>query len=132
MKRLILTLALALSLGACAQLQSFEAGIAAVTVGVNNPVTKRDLYNFENGMTVVFAGLNAYKRACVQGAVDAKCKDNIRKIQVYTRQVPAVLRTARNYVKNNDQVNARIAYNTLVELYNEAKAIAISSGVQVQ
>lgn len=132
MRKLIVALALALSLGACAQLQNFQNAITAVTVGVNNPITKQDLYNFENGMTVVFAGLNAYKRACVQGAVDAKCKDNIHKIQVYTQQVPPLLRTARAYVKNNDQVNARIAYNTLVELYNEAKAIAISSGVQVQ
>lgn len=132
MKKVLLAITLAFSLAGCAQLQKVSDALHIATAGTANPVTKQDLYIFENGMIVAFAGLNAYKRACVAEAVDTNCKANISAMQVYTRQLPAMLKTVRAFVKNNDQVNAAIAFNTLKDLYSQFKALAITNGVKVQ
>lgn len=127
MKKVLILVAL-LSLPACAQLQ--QLGTFA-TVGIANPITSQMLYDAENGMILAFAGLGAYKRSCIAGAIQASCRSTIQSIQGYTRQVPSLLTSARAFVKNNDQVNAQIAYNTILDLVNKAKAIATANGVQV-
>lgn len=127
MKKVLILVAL-LALPACAQLQQLGT---FTTVGVANPVTPQMLYDAENGMILAFAGLGAYKRSCIAGAIPASCRATIQAIQGYTRQVPPLLTSARAFVKNNDQVNAQIAYNTILDLVNKAKAIATANGVQV-
>lgn len=127
----IIVLALALSLGACATVEQVTTAISVATVGVTNPVTKQDLYQIENGMIIAFAGLNAYKRVCVQGVIDASCKDVIRTLQVYTRQLPTLLANARAFVKSGDQISARTAYNALVDVYSRFKSIATANNVKV-
>lgn len=124
----IIALALALSLGACAQLQTAEKFI---TGGVSNPVTKTQLYEVENGAIVVFAGLNAYKATCVRGAIQPSCKATVAAIQAYTRQIPPQLKVLRVFVKGNDQVNAMLVYNTITQLLANAKATASASGVNL-
>jgi hypothetical protein len=128
----VIVLALVVALGGCAQLQKVTIAVRIASVGVANPVTKQDLYNFENGMIIAFAGLNAYKRVCVAGTIPASCKDTIRSIQVYTRQLPPLLAQARSFVKSGDQVNAKLVYNTLLDLYDRAKTIATANNVKVQ
>lgn len=124
----IIALALVLSLGACAQLQTAEKFI---TGSVSNPVTKTQLYEVENGAIVVFAGLNAYKATCVRGAIPPSCKLTIAAIQAYTRQIPPQLKVLRVFVKGNDQVNAMLVYNTITQLLANAKATASASGVNL-
>lgn len=131
MKKFLVLLVLTLPLGACSW-DSVTAGIQIATTGVQSPITKQDLSNFENGMIIAFAGLNAYKRACVAGAVDVHCKDNIRALQVYTRQLPPLLAQARAFVKSGDQVNAKLVYNTLTDLYSRFKTLAAVNNVKVQ
>ena len=132
----ILVIALALSLGGCATVSEVASNIStavtAVTVGVTNPVTKKDLYQVENGMIIAFAGLNAYKRVCAAGTIDPSCKDVIRTLQVYTRQLPTLLANTRAFVKSGDQVSARTAYNALTDLYSRFKSIATANNVKVQ
>jgi hypothetical protein len=130
MKRIALVLVMALSLGAC-QTTDIGTAIKVATVGVANPVSKQDLYTFENGMIIAFAGLNAYKRACLAKAADANCVENIRSMQVYTRQLPGLLRSVRAFVKSGDRVNAATAYQTLLSVYGQFKALATSNGVKV-
>lgn len=131
MKKLLLALPLALSLGGCPSMSETLDVVKVATVGVANPVTKQDLYNFENGMIIAFAGLNAYKRVCVQGAIDPSCKDVIRTLQVYTRQLPTLLANTRTFVKSGDQINARVAYSALTDLYSRFKSIATANNVKV-
>jgi len=128
MKKLIILLALVLPLGACANSQLGQF----LTTGVANPVTKQGLYDFENGMILAFAGLNVYKKSCIAGAIPAGCRDVIVKLQAYTRQIPAELKVVRGYVKNNDTVNAQLAWATLNDLMTNFKAQAAANGVQVQ
>lgn len=128
MRKILLAFTLALALTGCAQLQS---AVNFATVGVANPITKNMLYEAENGAIVVFAGLNAYKQTCVAGAIASSCKDTIRAIQQYTRQIPPQLKVLRAYVKNNDQVNAGVVYNTIMQLLANAKATASANGINI-
>lgn len=136
MKKIVIALAMALALAGCATVQqavdSVGNAISVVTTSVANPVTRERLYEFENGMIVAFAGLNAYKAACVKGAIPSGCRATIRGLQAYTRQLPAQLTIVRGFVKNNDQVNAALAYATLQQMYAEFKASATANGVKVQ
>jgi hypothetical protein len=136
MKKVVIALTVALALGGCATVQqavdSVGNAIGVVTTTVANPVTRERLYEFENGMIVAFAGLNAYKAACVRGALPQGCRTTIRGLQTYTRQLPAQLTIVRGFVKNNDQVNAALAYATLQQMYAEFKASATANGVKVQ
>jgi hypothetical protein len=131
MKRIVIAFCMALALSGCAgtKLGTF---VQSVTTGFQNPITKDTLYEFENGMTIAFAGLNAYKKSCIAGAVPSSCRQIIANLQVYTRKIPTALKTVRGFVKNNDQVNAQTAYATLIDLYNQFKTEATVNGVQVQ
>lgn len=131
MKKLILAVAVALSLAGCAQLQDFGSIVSAATKSYANPVTRADLDKAEAGLQAVFVALKTYKTACVQGLADANCKDNIRTIQVYTRQVPAMLTQIRAFVDAGDQINATTLYNSLVALVATIRQTAISRGVTI-
>lgn len=132
MKKLLLALTLTLALAGCAQFQKVLDVTSAVVVGVNNPITNNELYALENSMIVAFAGLNAYKRACIAGAIGSGCRGVIEKLQVYTRRIPPALKTLRAFVRDNDQVNARIAYNTVQQLIADFKSEAKQNGVAVR
>lgn len=118
----------ALPVGGCALLET----VSVATKSIDNPVTKTDLYNLENAMIVAFAGLETYRRACLAGAADVNCRSNIRKIQIYTRQIPPILSGLRTFVKNNDQVNAVVAYRTVQTLIANFKAAAAANNVEVK
>lgn len=131
MKKIILALALAFGLGACSVTDGVNA-LSTAIVGTTNPVTKNDLYAFENSMIVAFAGLNAYKKSCIAGAADVNCRANVAKLQVYTRRIPAALATTRAFVRQNDTVNAQIAYTALKQLFADFTAVATANNVRVQ
>jgi hypothetical protein len=132
MKKILIAAMLSVSLAGCVTLQDIPNAITAFTTGVKNPVSKEALYDFENGLIVAFAGLNAYKKSCSEGAIPSSCKDVIKQLQVYTRQIPAALKDVRNFVKNNDMVNAQIAYDTARSLYTDFVAVATANNVKVQ
>jgi hypothetical protein len=126
MRRLILPLLIfaAASLSGC-------AGARFITASVSNPVTPDVLYQTENIVTVAFAGLGAYRRACILNAVDLRCRENIRAIQPYTRQVRPLLVQLRTFVRTNDQVNAAVIYNQLVAIMNTLQTEAVARGIQI-
>jgi hypothetical protein len=132
MKKLLLVLVLSLSVAGCATLQKGIDTISTVVVGINNPITNNELYALENSMIVAFAGLNAYKRSCVAGAIPSSCRDVVRRLQTYTRRIPPALTTLRRFVRDNDQVNARIAYGTVTQLLADFKGEAARNGVAVR
>jgi len=133
MRKIIIACVLAFALTGCAgQFGKIQDVIAVTTTNVQNPVTKKSLYQFENAMVVAFVGLNSYKRACVAKAIPQSCKTTIAKLQVYTRKIPGVLRQVRAFVKNNDQVSAITAFNTAKALLAEFKSVAAANNVKVQ
>lgn len=116
-----LILALVLALGGCAVLKS-----------VQNPVTAEDMYRVEQAAVVIVSGLNTYRALCVKGQIDQKCRNVIVQLQSFTRPAQRQLVTLRAYFKNNDRLNAINAYNTLVQLMADARAVAQASGVPLQ
>lgn len=131
MKKLLLALTLGLALGGCAQLTAIETGLSLATKSITNPVTTKELYEVESTINVGLALLQNYKSACARGAADVNCRDNVAKIQVYTREIPPYLMQLRRFVKANDQINATLIYNNLVTLYSNAKQTATNLGVNM-
>lgn len=133
MKKLLLSLLLAVTVAGCTPaIQKVTDGLGAIVVGVNNPIGNNELYALENSMIVAFAGLNAYRKTCVAGAIPASCKAVIRRLQVHTRKIPPALNRLRAFVKNNDRVNALTAYNEVKAMIDLFKAEASASGVKTQ
>lgn len=130
MKKVVLVLVLVL--GGCApQLAALKTAVELGSAGVSNPVTPERLATVEQGAIVVFAGLNAYRRSCMELLLPQSCRKTIASIQVYTRQIPVPLRKLRTFVRQNDQINAVVVYNTLVGLLTDAKAIAAANNVPI-
>lgn len=129
--RRIAILALALSLGGCATFQDLETAIQLGTASVANPVTPTRLNQMESAATLVFAGLNAWKKSCHDLLLPQVCRTQIAAVQVYTRQVPPYLAQLRQFVKSNDQVNATVVFNNLTALIGTVKAQAAASGQQI-
>lgn len=131
MKRTILALTLSFALAGCADLQMLTAGIGLATKSIANPVTPTDEAKVEVALDGAIELLKAYKQACVQGTADKNCRDNIAQIQAYTRQVKPLVAQLRNFVDNNDQINASVVYNQLTALFINVKATAASLGVNL-
>lgn len=128
MKKLLIVPLLCLSLAGCASLQAIGTAFQLGTASVVNPVTKDRLFEIETTISLVFSGLNAWKKTCVQGLINATCNDQIAAVQVYTRQIPPYLRQLRVFVKTNDQVNASVVFNTLTTLVTTVRSQAVQSG----
>lgn len=131
MRKILLVSMLALSLGGCAELKNIGTAISLGTTSITNPVTPTRLNQMESAITVVFAGLQAWKQSCVQGLIPASCKQQIAAVQVYTRQIPPYLTQLRAFVKTNDQVNAIAVFNQIVDLANTIKSQAAAGGVTI-
>lgn len=125
MRLLALAFALCLGVSGCSTYK-------ALTANYDNPITEQTLYNAEAAGVLIFAGLNAYYRACKAGEISSTCKGVIAKLQVQTKKLPGLLATVRKFVKDNDQVNAKIAYQTLMQVLTDIKATAQANNVAVQ
>jgi Prokaryotic membrane lipoprotein lipid attachment site len=131
MKRILLAATLALSLAGCSTLQNIGTALSLGTTSIVDPVTPTKLYQMENAITLVFAGLNTWKQTCVQGLIPPACKGQISAVQIYTRQIPPYLTQLRAFVKSGDQVNAVSVFNNLSTLIGTIKSSAAASGATV-
>lgn len=128
MKKLLIIPLLCLSLSGCITIQGIETAFRLGTASITNPVTKDRLFEIETTISLVFSGLNAWKKTCAQGLINATCKDQIAAVQVYTRQIPPFLSQLRVFVKTNDQVNAMVVYNNIVTLITTVRSQAALVG----
>lgn len=131
MRRIFIVAALALSLAGCSTLQNIQTAFQVGTASIANPVTKDRLNQMESAITLVFAGLKAWKSSCQQGLIPENCRQQIAAVQVYTRQLPPYLAQLRSFVKNNDQVNAGVVFNNIMALVATVKSQAAASGVVI-
>jgi hypothetical protein len=127
MKKIIIALVASLSLSACAQLENAKSIIQLGTATIANPVTKTRLYQAESAATLVVAGLQAWKKSCIRGLINANCKQEIAEVQRYSSQIPPYLTQLRLFIKNNDQVNATIVFNNISSLISTIKVQAQNS-----
>lgn len=127
MKKLLLVPLLCLSLGGCLTFQQVETAVTLGNASIANPVTATRLQQIESATILVFTGLKAWRTSCVNGLLPDTCKQQIRNVQVYTKQIPGYLTQLRGFVRNNDQVNAGVIYNVLTDLISQAKTNAASA-----
>lgn len=137
MRKIILGVALTFTLVGCASipglpsLQTIQTVAQLGTASVTNPVTPERLEQAENALVLVFIGLSAWKDSCKNGVIPAGCKDQIAAVQIYTRKLPPILKELRVFVRNNDQVNAFVAFNSFTNLISTVKTQAAQNGVQI-
>jgi hypothetical protein len=131
MRKILLAATLAFSLAGCATLDTIQTAVQIGTASVANPVTPTRLNQVESTMTLVFAGLKAWKSSCRQGLIPADCRGQIAAVQVYTRRIPPYLAQLRSFVKNNDQVNAIAVFNSLTGLVATVRSQAAAAGVSI-
>lgn len=131
MKKLLVIGLLALGLGGCAQLQAIGTALQLGTASVANPVTKDRLNQIESAATIVFAGLDTWKKSCISLALPQVCRTQIASVQVYTRKIPPYLAQLRGFVRNNDQVNATVVWNQLTDLITTVKTQAAQANVNI-
>jgi hypothetical protein len=109
----------ALALAACSVTDattSLLSGGLNPVASVQNPVTTKQLYQAENTLTVAATALVAYRRSCLRGDIDQKCRAIVAGIQKYTRPAQAAIVSLRGFLRSNDQVNAVKVYNELRDL----------------
>lgn len=131
MRKLLASVAIALALGGCAQLQSISDAVKLGTASVTNPVTRVREAQIEAGFDAAVQLMLAYRHACIAGTADVHCRQNIAMVQPYTIQAKALIQQLRSFVDKNDQVNAVVVYNQLVTLYGTMKSTAAIAGVNV-
>lgn len=128
MRKVIAIVLVSLSLAGCAQLRTIETAFQLGTASVANPVTPERLYQIESTISLVFVGLNTWKRSCVAGLIPDNCKGQIRTVQVYTLQIKPYLAQLRRFVRTNDQVNANVVFNQLTDIIGIVRSHAAASG----
>jgi hypothetical protein len=131
MKKIILALALTLSLAGCGTLQNIQTAVQLGNVSIDNPVTQQRLYELENAAILLFAGLKTWKRSCAEGVLPPTCRDQVAAVQAYTRKIPPYLAQLRLFVRSGDQVNAINVWNNVISVINVAKTQAAANGVNV-
>lgn len=135
MRKLLVICAVAFSLGGCAQIQDFVGKFQNIadfaTATVDNPVTPAKLKKAEAATLVIFKAMNLWRDSCAQRLINDGCVKQIAAVQVYTRQIPPYLTQVRQFVKENDQVNAVVVYNSLTNLIKLVKAQVSANGIKV-
>jgi hypothetical protein len=129
MKRYLAVALVALSLGGCAQLSAVSGGLSLISKTIQNPVTEQELYEVEASARILVEALLIYRRACLAGSADKNCRANIAAVQPYTQQIKPLLIQLRQFVKNDDQINAVVIYNRLTSLYTTVKSSAAQLGI---
>lgn len=131
MRKLLAVCLVTLSLGGCAALQNIQDAVSIGTASYTNPVTPPRLRQIEAGVSLVFTGLNTWKQSCRQGLINQNCQKQIEAVQVYTRKLPPYLTQLREFVKNDDQVNAVVVYNNISKLITTVKAQATAANITI-
>jgi hypothetical protein len=123
--------AVSLALGGCQFFSKLQTFTEIGTASISNPVTPERLQKIEAGAVLVFTGLNAWRDACEGGTLNAGCREQIRAVQVYTRQMVVYRDRLRVFVRANDQVNAIVVFNELTDLIALVRGKAIENGVAI-
>lgn len=128
MKRILVIVLLSFSLSGCLTFQQLGTALQLGTASVANPVTTERLYQIESTISLVFVGLNTWKRSCIAGLINADCKQQIRTVQIYTMQIKPYLKQLRAFVRSNDQINATVVFNQLTDIIGIVRSQAAAGG----
>lgn len=115
--RILTTIALAVSLAGCGT--------------IANPLTQTRLAQIESSYGIALSAAVAYRDACAKKViVRAKCAPVVAEMQQADRTAQGALVAARNFVKNNDTINAMTALTAAGTAVNDFLAVQQKYGVQ--
>lgn len=119
MKRIVIALSLALSLGGCATLPGPLGEIARVlTTTINNPVGEKNIYQVENAYAAALTLAVEYRNYCWSQPYKVLMADSVAKpicerrravvraIQTARRNAGPALVAAQNFVRDHPTLNA--------------------------
>ncbi len=117
MKRLLISIVLALSLTACASIQ--------------NPVSRTTLVTTESAYGVALSAAVAYRKLCADKAIArATCAPVVARLQAADRKVQLALSNLRVFVKNNPTIDAVSLITAVKDAVDDFQAIANQNGVR--
>jgi hypothetical protein len=128
MKKLVLALALLVPLTGCAGISKRLIGFD-ITASTANPVTPAMLGEIEEGLSAATAGLLTYRRLCIAGQSRRTLSRQHPHHPGYTKQAKPLILALRRFVRENDQVNAVVAFNTLRDIVLQIKSTRATMGV---
>lgn len=118
LKRLLVVVAF-VALAGCAGLSS-----------IKNPVTPERLAVAEAGYGAVLAVAVNYRRACIERKIPQSCRGVVNALRPYQAKAQAAIVSARQFVANNDSVNAITAVFAAEQAIGTFKTVSVKYGVQ--
>lgn len=133
MFRFVILFPLLLCLGGCAGFveKVLDIPVGVLTKSYDQPLTKSDLYKVQGGVRVVVRLMRNYKQLCEDLVIDSRCIAVVARLQGYSRKSRPMIQSFRRFVKNNDQVNARVVYDELRALIADFRGEAAAAGIQL-
>lgn len=130
---MVAALSVTVSLGGCAAMAEGALGLPGgfLTKTVQNPVKRSDLYRIENGLIVLISAASKYKALCEARRIADNCVAVVEKMQDYSRKSQPLKRSLRQFVRQNDQVNAWVIFSALRDLIADFRATAEGAGIQI-
>lgn len=140
MKKALIVVALALTLGGCAG-SGVEKFVSAVTTTIKNPVGTVDLYRAKNVYASALEIAVKYRDYCWSKPYAALMADPIarpicqrrrpivRSLQAADTKAYAAIRSAENFVRNNPTINATSAIGAAWAAVTDFQSLAASTAV---
>lgn len=142
----VTTLALTLSVGACAELQQFTGAvtstIGAVTSTIQNPVSSVNVYQVKNTYAATLQLVVDWRAYCWSKPYAALMADPIAKpvcqnrrailrgVQTYHPKAAAAIRVADDFVRNNPTLDATSAISAAFTAVQNFKALVPVTPIQ--
>lgn len=116
MKKIVLSIVLALALTACAS--------------IKNPFTPTTLAQVETAYGAALSVAVGYRDACAQRLIPPDCRPIVKQIQMYGQKAQVAVVYARNFVRNNPTLDASTAIRVAQDAVNVLTVYETTSGVK--
>lgn len=126
MKKLVIAIALSLSLGACAQLQKTADFL---TTGVTIPVKQQTVDTLNASWGAALAVADGYREACVARVIPPSCRTVVKRMQAAAGPIHAAVKRAR-MLALNPNINATEVIRIASDAVNDFKILQMEMGVK--
>lgn len=116
MRKIIIAIGLALSLGACAT--------------ITNPIGRVQLAGLESAVGTAVATFNGYKRLCGDRVLPPSCRTAVIAVQDQLPRVQGALNAARGFVRDYPTLNAATAIGAAQSALSDFQAVQAKYGVK--
>jgi len=123
MKKFLAICFLTIALGGCSTVQGLLNGEV-------NPIGTQSLAAVEASYGTALSVANGYKQACANGAITGSCRTVVVTMQNADRYAYAQILVARNFVKNNPNIDATVVISTAQAAVAAFQQVQSQNGVK--